>query len=73
INLDRVTQPPLPGYFLELKSRTWSAQDARRKAELLGELLAIFGAREEELVRREYLELALEYRESRGPEGPADR
>lgn len=61
VNLDRVVQPPLPGYFLELKSRTWSAQDAERKAELLGELLAIFGAEEEQLVRREYLDLAREH------------
>ncbi len=60
VNLDRVTHPPLPGYFLELKSRTWSAQDAERKAVLIGELLELFGVREQELVRREYLDLARE-------------
>jgi 5-methylthioadenosine/S-adenosylhomocysteine deaminase len=60
VNLDRVTRPELPGYFLELKSRTWSAQDAERKADLIGELLELFGVREQELVRREYLDLARE-------------
>ncbi|HEC34841.1 MAG TPA: CYTH domain-containing protein [Chloroflexi bacterium] len=60
VNLDQVTRPDLPGVFLEVKSRTWSAQDAERKAELIGELLALFGVKEQELVRREYLELARE-------------
>ncbi len=60
VNLDRVTHPELPGFFLELKSRTWSAQDAERKADLIGELLQIFGVQEQELVRREYLDLARE-------------
>ena len=60
VNLDRLMQPDLEGVFLELKSRTWSAQDAERKAELIGELLEIFGVQEQELVRREYLELARE-------------
>jgi 5-methylthioadenosine/S-adenosylhomocysteine deaminase len=45
VNLDRVTHPELPGFFLELKSRTWSAQDAERKAELIGELLQLSGCR----------------------------
>ncbi len=60
VNLDHVTKPKLPGSFLEVKSRTWSAQDAERKAELIGELLEMFGVKEQELVRREYLELARE-------------
>jgi 5-methylthioadenosine/S-adenosylhomocysteine deaminase len=60
VNLDRLTKPDLPGCFLEVKSRTWSAQDAERKAELIGELLGLFGVGEQELVRREYLELARE-------------
>src|SRR5690606_6664205 len=32
INLDQMLLPSLPGYFLEIKSRTWSASDARHKA-----------------------------------------
>jgi 5-methylthioadenosine/S-adenosylhomocysteine deaminase len=58
VNLDRIIKPELPGVFLELKSRTWSAQDAERKAELIGQLLELFGVQEKEIVRREYLELA---------------
>jgi 5-methylthioadenosine/S-adenosylhomocysteine deaminase len=60
INLDRLMQPELSGVFLEIKSRTWSGQDAERKAELIGELLELFGVQERELVKQEYLELALE-------------
>ncbi len=57
INLDRVTKPELPGVFLEIKSRTWSAHDAERKAELMGELLDMFDV-EREVVKQEYVELA---------------
>ena len=60
INLDRLVQPELPGVFLEIKSRTWSRQDAERKAELISELLASFQVQERELVKREYVELAVE-------------
>jgi 5-methylthioadenosine/S-adenosylhomocysteine deaminase len=59
INLDRVTKPELPGIFLEIKSRTWSAQDAERKAELMGKLLDLFDV-EREVVKQEYVELAVE-------------
>ena len=37
INLDTVERPDL-GYFLEIKSRTWSRKDAEGKAQLAGEL-----------------------------------
>jgi len=57
INLDRVTKPELEGVFLEIKSRTWSAQDAERKAELMGELLDLFDV-QREVVKQEYVELA---------------
>jgi 5-methylthioadenosine/S-adenosylhomocysteine deaminase len=61
INLDRLVKPDVPGVFLEIKSRTWSAQDAEHKAELIGDLLKLFGVSGREPVRREYLELAMEY------------
>ncbi|MGD9030960.1 MAG: amidohydrolase family protein [Anaerolineae bacterium] len=57
LNLDRVKKPELPGCFLEIKSRTWSAQDAQRKAELMGQLLDRLDV-DEELVKPEYVELA---------------
>ena len=63
VNLDKMIQPALPGYFLELKSRTWSRTDAERKAGLISELLALFGVGEEQVQREEYAELALAHRE----------
>jgi len=58
INLDRLLKPDLPGLFLEIKSRTWSRQDAERKAEMIGELLELLHVQEQELVKQEYVELA---------------
>lgn len=57
INLDRLIKPEVPGYFLEVKSRTWSMRDAERKAELIGELLERFGVTEERLFAPEYVDL----------------
>ncbi len=54
INLDRITKPDLPGYFLEIKSRTWSRKDAARKAVLIIQLLELFGVTPEAAERREY-------------------
>ena len=60
VNLDRLTKPELPVVFLEIKSRTWSRQDAERKAELIGELLELLHVQERDLVRPEYVEVAME-------------
>jgi 5-methylthioadenosine/S-adenosylhomocysteine deaminase len=60
LNLDRLIKPDLPGVFLEIKSRTWSAQDAERKADLIGELMELFQVQEREFVREGYVELATE-------------
>ncbi len=43
VNLDKLMQPDTPGYYLEIKSRTWSRTDAERKASLIGELMELFG------------------------------
>jgi len=58
INIDRVTNPARAGFFLEVKSRTWSKRDAERKAEVIGRLLARFGVSDEALVRQEYVQIA---------------
>lgn len=58
LNLDRVVVPELPGYFLEIKARTWSRTDAERKATLIAELLELFGLHIEQAERREYAEIA---------------
>ncbi len=60
VNLDRLTKPELPVVFLEIKSRTWSRQDAERKAELIGELLELLHVQDQELVGPEYVEVAME-------------
>lgn len=56
INLDNVTTPPL-GYFLEIKSRTWSRKDAQNKAQLVTELLALLGVADAEVVTNDYIEI----------------
>jgi len=56
INIDRLEQP-IQGYFLEIKSRTWSARDAERKAALIGELLRLFGLDPQRAIQAEYTDL----------------
>ena len=58
INLDHIQKPKL-GYFLEVKSRTWSRRDAEYKATLTDQLLHLLGASPEAAVAEDYLELAL--------------
>jgi len=57
VNIDHIVHPSIPGVFLEIKSRTWSARDAERKAELIGDLLSHFGVADEVLQREEYVDL----------------
>jgi len=57
LNLDRLTLPGEPGWFLEIKARTWSARDAETKARLIGELVEILGAEPGRVTRTEYVDL----------------
>jgi 5-methylthioadenosine/S-adenosylhomocysteine deaminase len=57
VNLDRVFEPSLPGVYLELKSRTWSARDAENKAQRIQEMLAILGISQMDVIPTQYLEL----------------
>jgi 5-methylthioadenosine/S-adenosylhomocysteine deaminase len=57
VNLDQITMPATDGYFLEIKSRTWSRRDAEMKADLISELLHEFGVHAEKLVEVEYPDL----------------
>jgi 5-methylthioadenosine/S-adenosylhomocysteine deaminase len=61
INLDRVDNPYL-GFFLEVKSRTWSRSDAEHKAQIATRLMQFLGAPEESTVAQDYLELAEQVR-----------
>ena len=56
VNLDQVKQPEL-GYYLEIKTRTWSRRDAERKAQLASELLSVLGAAGGEKVTEDYIDL----------------
>ncbi len=58
INLDHLNKPEL-GYFLEVKSRTWSRRDAEYKATLMDELIRYLGASPESAVSEDYLEMVL--------------
>ncbi len=57
VNLDRVSRPSLPGYYVEIKARTWSRRDADTKAVLITELLALLGASAKDTVKEEYVDL----------------
>jgi 5-methylthioadenosine/S-adenosylhomocysteine deaminase len=57
VNLDRMLKPALPGFYLEIKSRTWSRRDAENKAQLINELLQLFGAEAQAAVKEEYVDL----------------
>ncbi|HTP08440.1 MAG TPA: amidohydrolase family protein, partial [Anaerolineae bacterium] len=57
VNVDRMMEPPLPGYFMEIKSRTWSPRDAEKKAALIYELLTILPVDVGKITRTEYVEI----------------
>ncbi len=57
INLDRLGDSETKDVYLEIKARTWSAKDALRKAELIGELLEKFGFKTESQFKIEYVDL----------------
>jgi len=57
VHLDRLLQPATNGYFLEVKSRTWSRRDAQDKAAIIIELLERLGARSDQTVAEDYVEL----------------
>ena len=56
VNLDQVKEPEL-GYYLEIKTRTWSRRDAERKAQLASELLSVLGASGGEKVTDDYIDI----------------
>jgi len=56
VNLDQMQEPQL-GYYLEIKSRTWSRKDAERKAQLASELLSVLDASSGEKVTEDYIDI----------------
>jgi len=59
INLDRIETPGL-GYYLEIKSRTWSRRDAEEKADCSSELILLLGGSLENTITLDYVEIASE-------------
>jgi 5-methylthioadenosine/S-adenosylhomocysteine deaminase len=57
VNVDRLIEPDIPGLFLEIKSRTWSASDAELKATMIHDMLKLMGIPPEAITRQEYLEM----------------
>jgi 5-methylthioadenosine/S-adenosylhomocysteine deaminase len=57
VHLDRLLNPEVSGWFVEVKSRTWSRRDAQDKAAVITALLAHLGARPEDAVEADYVEL----------------
>ncbi len=57
VHLDRLIDPATEGYFVEVKSRTWSRHDAQDKAEIISDLLARLGANPEQAVEEDYVQL----------------
>jgi len=54
INIDRPLSPAPSGYFVEIKSRTWSLRDAEQKAGLIAELLEKSGIPDNQLLKGDY-------------------
>ena len=57
INIDEMIKPAL-GFYLEIKSRTWSRKDAEEKSRLSVELVNLLGASSEETISKDYFEMA---------------
>jgi 5-methylthioadenosine/S-adenosylhomocysteine deaminase len=56
INVDRLDEPPL-GTFLEVKSRTWSLEDAEKKAQIADDLLRLLGSSPQESETLDYVQI----------------
>ena len=56
INLDRLDEPKL-GTFLEVKSRTWSLEDAEKKAQEAENLLKLLGSHPKDAEKLDYVQI----------------
>jgi 5-methylthioadenosine/S-adenosylhomocysteine deaminase len=57
INVDKLTQPQVNDFFLEIKTRTWSQSDARNKADFVHEMMDIMNIDITETVKDDYMEM----------------
>jgi len=56
INIDTLVNPEV-GHFLEVKSRTWSREDAERKSRMIAELIEYLGASSDKAETQDYTEI----------------
>jgi 5-methylthioadenosine/S-adenosylhomocysteine deaminase len=56
VHLDRLIAPARGGYFLEVKSRTWSRRDAQDKAAVVMDLLRVLGASADDVYAEDYVD-----------------
>jgi 5-methylthioadenosine/S-adenosylhomocysteine deaminase len=60
VNFDEMKHPDAGALYVEIKSRTWSPQDAAAKAALLHEILTdVLNITPDAMVRQEYVDMAL--------------
>ena len=57
VHLDRLLNPGGDGYFVEVKSRTWSRRDAEDKAGVIDDLFALFGTSPDDTISDGYVDL----------------
>jgi 5-methylthioadenosine/S-adenosylhomocysteine deaminase len=57
VHVDRLINPSAEGFFLEVKSRTWSRRDASDKSAIITELLEHLGAHQDATIEGGYVEL----------------
>ncbi len=63
INIDTLINPQL-GHFLEVKSRTWSRDDAERKSKMIAELIEYLGVSYEKAETEDYTKIVEDYHEN---------
>jgi 5-methylthioadenosine/S-adenosylhomocysteine deaminase len=57
VHVDRLQSPARDGFFVEVKSRTWSRRDAEDKAAIVTALLKLLGAEAAEVITADYVDL----------------
>jgi 5-methylthioadenosine/S-adenosylhomocysteine deaminase len=57
VNVDQLLEPSQEGFYLELKSRTWSPKDAEHKAGAIHDLLRKVGIAESDIIDEDYATL----------------
>jgi 5-methylthioadenosine/S-adenosylhomocysteine deaminase len=57
VHLDRLLNPAVDDWFVEVKSRTWSRRDAQDKAAIITDLLEKLGANAAETIEADYVEM----------------